>query len=70
MAGGTCEDCGSYIIETQAPGVGKRVEGWVLNRKGGGANQLISMSEPRGFSCKSCMALRRAGIHVHQPSLF
>lgn len=70
MTAMACADCG-ITIDTRTSGVAERVEGWRVQRKGGGANQIVN---PRGqgrWICAGCLAARRLlGPDLSQGTLF
>lgn len=65
---GKCEGCGGKVNPKQA-GTGKRIEGYVEVRGGGGAHGVIKMSEPKGFVCPTCLAALRRDISTSQGHL-
>lgn len=64
-----CQFC-KKEISPNATGVWRKVEGWVQNRKAGGAN-AVALAEPLpGFACNYCIGLARTGKNNDQGSLF
>lgn len=58
-------------VNPNAPGVFRRVTGWVENRKSGGANAVSLPGPPTAFCCKPCMDVQRlGGPGATQESLF
>lgn len=64
-----CDICGCALRPDQ-PGVWRRVNGWVQNRKSGGANHIAFPEPEPGLLCNTCMDYKKLRPSLDQDSLF
>ena len=64
-----CEYCG-MPLDIRKPGIHVFTEGWVENRRGGGAHAIRLPVRHRRFACKWCMDKQASGHSMAQASLF
>lgn len=65
-----CDYCGDPVDGSSGSGNYKKVEGWVRLRTGGGANEVALRRDLEMYMHKTCMDLRRQGIHPNQERMF
>ena len=64
-----CHLCGDPI-DTRKAGVHQWEEGWVENRRGGGAHAIRCVIKHQRWACKLCVDKHASGVVKYQPRLF
>jgi hypothetical protein len=64
-----CELCGC-ALDTRAFGIFQWVQGWIEQRRTGGANAIALPERAHRFACAICIDRLRHGIPVGQMSIY
>lgn len=64
----SCRGCEVRVNPRQA-GAAELVQGWRVNRAGGGANQIREWKGLGRWLCPACVIARQSGLDPAQPSL-
>lgn len=63
----SCSFCGEEYPETS---MYQRVSGWERPRKQGGTNHIHERETEDRYACRTCIELRKLGVHAQQGGLF